>query len=182
MQCFPDTSEISVPWTQRICSLQKEPRKNASRSPEPVLSLGLGPRPQPREVEMRRLLPSCFSPERCRAPGRALATLTSRDNILATDSRPRLQLRCHTELCPSTNSAQRPPPGLGAPPPVSQQLRSHLSCPQAASRPQGQTGPGRPSQTPLIFQGAVSGQRLLTRGLTSICLAFLSQCDHLRAL
>ena len=102
------------------------------------------------------LLPSRFSPQLSQAPGQALATLTSRNNILASDSRWGLQHPCHIAFSgPSTGTPQLPPPWASEarlwvlPVLLPWSPRCRCSLPTH----NGQTGPGRPSQTPLILQG-----------------------------
>lgn len=76
-------------------------RQQPGQSLEPALRLPItGSQAEPWEVEMA-LPPSCFSHQHSQAPGQALATSTSRNNILATDSRPGLQhCQSHCSLPP----------------------------------------------------------------------------------
>lgn len=127
MQCFTGTTEISAPRTHN--SLLPEswgrrwPRQRKKcRSLEPILACRLITQPSPGKRDSRDLglgvLPSGGGRgggdfqghqrgEPSQALGQALVTLTSRDNILATESSPRLQDQCQIDV--SHTSPNTPP-------------------------------------------------------------------------
>lgn len=149
---------------ERFIPSRRLGKEAPGQSLEPALRAPVpGSEAEPWEVEMA-LPPSCFSHQHSQAPGQALATLTSRNNILATDSRPGLQHRHHIALShPSPNAPQLPLPwasvvGLCVPAAsmaVPRPIPTEPRVPMQTSCPQGQMGPQRPSQTPLFWGEAV---------------------------
>lgn len=118
MQCFPGTTGISVPWIDFTPSTrqgEEVAQRTKCQSLESVLGLPACTLSHPTEpwgapdlssTDKGQVCPRIstalrhqrgthphLSPQHSQAPGQALVTLTSR-NILATDSRPGLQLRC----------------------------------------------------------------------------------------
>lgn len=165
MRCFPSIGKFLSPGMRfTIHSFHKAGEGGAGPVPGACPEAPVtGSQAEPWEVEIA-LPPSCFSHQHSQAPGQTLATLTSRNNILATDSRPGLQHRPHIALSHSSpNAPQLPWPWVGVASPcvptastaVPRLIPMESRVPVQPSCPQGQMGHQRPSQTLLFSREAV---------------------------